>query len=191
MATQQFGYGPNVWAPAKGIGVQQFAKLQQPGAVAPQFKAENKYKALAAKAIGEMAYGAMMNQEAKKQQAAKEAELKAFNKKNAQMNAQRRQTFDVGFDPTIVLETENTEDKTTKSTESNTTVNFDATNYNKGVSPTHVPIGKEAGGSWSWSRNEAPTSIGAALGFKDADFTKGIWVYNQPSGKRNKTTGYK
>ena len=73
MATQQFGYGPNVWAPAKGIGVQQFAKLQQPGAVAPQFKAENKYKALAAKAIGEMAYGAMMNQETKKKKAEERA----------------------------------------------------------------------------------------------------------------------
>ena len=56
MATQQFGYGPGVWAPAKGVGVVAIPKLLQPGAVTPEFKPENPYKALAAKAIGEMAY---------------------------------------------------------------------------------------------------------------------------------------
>jgi len=56
MATQQFGYGPGVWAPAKGVGAVAIPKLLQPGAVAPQFKAENKYLGMAAKAIGEMAY---------------------------------------------------------------------------------------------------------------------------------------
>jgi hypothetical protein len=56
MATQQFGYGPGVWAPAKGVGAVAIPKLLQPGAVTPEFKPENPYKALAAKAIGEMAY---------------------------------------------------------------------------------------------------------------------------------------
>jgi hypothetical protein len=56
MATQQFGYGPNVWAPAKGVGAVAIPKLLQPGAVAPQFKSENKYMGMAAKAIGEMMY---------------------------------------------------------------------------------------------------------------------------------------
>ena len=111
MATQQYGYGPNVWATAKPLGAQQFARLQQPGGATPTFKAENKYKALAAKAIGEMAYGAMMNQEAKKEQAAKKEELKAFNKKNAEMNAQRRQTFDVGFSPSIATNSNEVENK--------------------------------------------------------------------------------
>jgi hypothetical protein len=118
MATQQYGYGPNVWSPAKGIGVQQFAKLAQPGAVAPQFKAENKYKALAAKAIGEMAYGAMMNDNAKKEEAKKEAELKAFAKKNTEMNYQRGQTFDSGFSPSIVGDNVSTKDEI--KTETNT-----------------------------------------------------------------------
>jgi len=56
MATQQFGYGPGVWGPAKGVGAVDIPKLLQPGAVTPDFKPENPYKALAAKAIGEMAY---------------------------------------------------------------------------------------------------------------------------------------
>ena len=60
MATQQFGYGPNVWAPAKGTGVVDIPKLLQPGAVTPDFKPENPSKALAAKAIGEMAYAHFM-----------------------------------------------------------------------------------------------------------------------------------
>lgn len=81
MATQQYGYGPNVWAPAKGTGVQKFATLAQPGAVAPQFKAENKYKAFAAKAIGEMAYGAIQNQQAKKNEAIRMQKLDRDNNK--------------------------------------------------------------------------------------------------------------
>jgi hypothetical protein len=60
MATQQFGYGPGVWAPAKGVGAVEIPKLLQPGAVTPDFKPENPYKALAAKAIGEMAYSHFM-----------------------------------------------------------------------------------------------------------------------------------
>jgi len=191
MATQQFGYGPNVWAPAKGIGVQQFAKLAQPGAVAPQFKAENKYKALAAKAIGEMAYGAMMNNAAKK----KKAEEKALTQSlygdtfEALSGKSGDFMFKSPFEDSVVPTEKDETNTETKSTE--TAVNFDATNYNKGVAPTHVPVDKKPGGSWSWSREEAPTSIGAALGLKHADFTKGTWVYSQPSGKRNKTTGYK
>lgn len=142
MATQQFGYGPNVWAPAKGIGVQQFAKLQQPGAVAPQFKAENKYKALAAKAIGEMAYGAMMNSQAKKKKAEERALTQSlygdtFEALSGEAGNFMFQPFESSVVPTEKDKT-NTE---TKSTE--TTVNFDATNYNKGVAPTHVPVDKK------------------------------------------------
>ena len=63
MATQQFGYGPNVWGSAKGIGAIDIPKLQQPGAVAPDFKPENPYKALAAKAIGDMLFEQFMGGE--------------------------------------------------------------------------------------------------------------------------------
>jgi len=94
MATQQFGYGPGVWTPAKGVGAVAFPKLQQPGAVAPKFKPENKYKALAAKAIGEMAYGAMMNQQAKKEEAIakQQQELSNFISKSALDNERKMET---------------------------------------------------------------------------------------------------
>jgi hypothetical protein len=59
MATQQFGYGPNVWAPAKGTGAIEIPQLAQPGGAKPEFKPQNEYAALAAKMVGELAYGAM------------------------------------------------------------------------------------------------------------------------------------
>jgi len=59
MATQQFGYGPNVWAPAKGTGAVDISTLAQPGGAKPEFKPQNEYAALAAKMVGELAYGAM------------------------------------------------------------------------------------------------------------------------------------
>ena len=154
MATQQYGYGPNVWATAKPLGAQQYARLQQPGGATPTFKAENKYKALAAKAIGEMAYGAMMNQEAKKEQAAKEAELKAFNEKNAKMNAQRRQTFDVGFSPSIAMnsnEVKNEEKEEEKESKNDTKPEIQASKINNKKYTTEIfPIFGESRifGNW-------------------------------------------
>jgi len=68
MATQQFGYGPGVWAPAKGVGAVAIPKLLQPGAVTPEFKPENPYKALAAKAIGEMAYAHFLGGDKKEEE---------------------------------------------------------------------------------------------------------------------------
>jgi len=59
MATQQFGYGPNVWAPAKGVGAVEMPILSAAPAVAPKFKPKNEYAGYAAKMIGELAYGAM------------------------------------------------------------------------------------------------------------------------------------
>jgi len=77
MATQQFGYGPGVWGPAKGVGAVEIPKLLQPGAVTPDFKPENPYKALAAKAIGEMAYAHFMGGD-------KEEEEKTFGQGSIQ-----------------------------------------------------------------------------------------------------------
>ncbi len=66
MATQQYGYGPNVWASAKGTGAVDMPTLSQPGGAAPQFKKQNPLATSAAKMVGEIAYGAMQQNAAPK-----------------------------------------------------------------------------------------------------------------------------
>jgi len=66
MATQQYGYGPNVWAPATPTGPVDMPTLSQPGGAAPQFKPKSPFAAAAAKMVGEMAYGAMQEKAAPK-----------------------------------------------------------------------------------------------------------------------------
>jgi len=161
MATQQFGYGPNVWAPAKGIGVQQFAKLAQPGAVAPQFK-ENKYKALAAKAIGEMAYGAMMNSETKKQKAIEEKKAEELRVRDHNINSrENRFQYMMGgdeyqFKPSIVP---TTKDET--NTETNTSTETKTYSYPDDWNPLTSPKG--------------PNFLGL-----DKAGVEGMWKYQDP-----------
>jgi len=66
MATQQYGYGPNVWASAKPTGPVDMPTLSQPGGAAPQFKKQNPLATSAAKMVGEIAYGAMQQNAAPK-----------------------------------------------------------------------------------------------------------------------------
>ena len=163
MATQAYGYGPNVWAAAKPLGAQQFARLQQPGAVAPQFKAENKYKALAAKAIGEMAYGAMMNQEAKKKKAEERALTQSlygdtFEALSGKSGDFMFQPFESSVVPTEKDET-NT-DKTNTGTKSTETTNSlsDMSGKPKGDSFVEKD-NRGISGTWNWIEETKPARM--------------------------------
>ena len=202
MATQQYGYGPNVWGTAKGAGVQQFAKLAQPGAVAPQFK-ENKYKALAAKAIGEMAYGAMMNSEAKKKQQQEKAKKQKLIKETNMIYGDSFEAlrgmgtqFDTN-DSTVfgnTIASTQSDSQPADATVSYSNITDDRTDYKLDTTKLPTPTGLNSlgkpfieGGSWQWKPLEQEEfNKRYAAGEIDVSKKYGEWYYRNPSEKKNK-----